>query len=82
MLKTEKLWATAKQLIRNTSICCLKNQEFLSQSEHKDRLDTLVPLFMFVYFLRALHPPPTLITPYNEPFIKKIEKAHRNKEKI
>ena len=58
-LKTVKLLATAKQLIRKNSICCLKNQAiFFSQSERTDRLDHPVPSFVFVRFLMTPLPPP------------------------
>ena len=41
MLKTEKPLATAKLLIRKNFICCLKNQEIFSQSEHRVKISQL-----------------------------------------
>ena len=44
-LQTAKILASAKQLIRNNSICCLKNQAFFfSQCDRN--------AFVFVLFLR------------------------------
>ena len=44
-----KLSATAKQLIRRNSICCLKNHTIFSQSEHRDRHNpSSLPLFVFI----------------------------------
>ena len=45
-LKTEKLLATAKQLIRNNFFCCLKNQDFFLQSKHKDRFELTSPVHL------------------------------------
>ena len=40
MLKTEKLFGYAKQLIRKNSVyCCSKNKVTFSQSERTDMLD-------------------------------------------
>ena len=43
-LKTEKLLANPKQVIRKNSVCCLKNQEFFSQRECTDSLDLPPPV--------------------------------------
>ena len=59
-----KLFATAKQIIRKNSICCLKNQAIF-QSEHRDRFDCTLSLFVFICSLRT--PSPL----HNKPFIKK-----------
>ena len=58
-LKTTKLFATAKQLIRKNSVCCLKNQViFFSQSAQTDWLDHPLPLFCFCsLFKDPLSPP-------------------------
>ena len=53
-LKLTKLLATAKQLIRKNSVCCLKNQKnqafFFSQSKRTDNFDLPSPcLFSFTF---------------------------------
>ena len=64
-LKTEKLLATAKQLIRKNSICCFKYQAIFLQSERAVRLQPRpqppLPLFAFVHFLLTPPPPPCLL---------------------
>ena len=55
-----KLLATAKQLIRKTSACCLKYQAFFSQSKRSDRLD---PSAIPVCF-RSLFKHPLLLLPF------------------
>ena len=59
-LKTKKLLATAKQLIRKTSVYCLKNQEILF-AEWIYRYAWLPPLpVCFCLFFKDPTPPSTL----------------------
>ena len=51
-LKTTKLVATAKQLIRdNSCLLFVKTGNFFSQRERIDRLPHSLPVFLFVRFL-------------------------------
>ena len=52
-----KLLATAKQLIRRNSICCLKNQAIFL-SEHSDRFDSSPPPVCFHLLFKDPLPPP------------------------
>ena len=45
--QNKKHLATAKQLIRKNSACCLKTKQFFSQSERTGRLDPLSPSVRF-----------------------------------
>ena len=60
-----KLLATAKKLIRRSSICCLKNQAIFHRVSIEIRLAPPLPLFVFSRSLRT----PSLL--YNKPFLKK-----------
>ena len=60
-----KLLATAKQLIRRNSICCLKNQAIFHRVSIEIGLTPPLPLFVFIRSLRT----PSLL--YNKPFLKK-----------
>ena len=51
--KQENFLATAKQLIRKNSVCCLKNQEIFCLNIEIG----LIPLPLF-YFVRSFFPPP------------------------
>ena len=51
-----KVLATAKQLIRRNSICCLKNQAIF-QSEHSDRFDSFPPPVCFHSLFKYPIPP-------------------------
>ena len=62
----QKHLATAKQLIRKNSACCLRIRQFFSQSKRTDRLDPL-PLFVLVRFLRTPAARQTYFL--NEPFL-------------
>ena len=53
-----KLLATAKQLIRRNSICCLKNQAIFHRVSIKIGLTPPFPLFVFIRSLRTPLPPP------------------------
>ena len=60
-----KLLATAKQLIRRNSICCLKNQAIFHRVSTEIGLTPLLTLFVLIRSLRT----PSLL--HNKPFIKK-----------
>ena len=53
-----KLLATAKQLIRRNSICCLKYQAIFQRVSIEIGLTPPLPLFVFIHSLRTLLPPP------------------------
>ena len=53
-----KLLATAKQLIRRNSICCLKNQAIFHRVSIEVGLTPPLPLFVFICSLRTPLPPP------------------------
>ena len=53
-----KLLATAKQLIRRNSICCLKNQAIFHRVNIEIGLTLPLPLFVFIQSLRTPLPPP------------------------
>ena len=55
-LKTAKLLATAKQLIRKNSVCCLKNQATLFHRASMQIGLTPSPLFVFIHFFNDLSP--------------------------
>ena len=52
-----KLLATPKQLIRNNSICCLKNQAIFHRVSIEIGLTPPLPLFVFICSLRTPLPP-------------------------
>ena len=52
-----KLLATAKQLIRKNSICCLKNQIIFHKGNIEIGLTPTLPLFVFIRSLRTPNPP-------------------------
>ena len=52
-----KLLATAKQLIRRNSICCLKNQAIFHRVSIEIGLTPPVPLLVFIRSLRTPLPP-------------------------
>ena len=54
-----KLLATAKQLIRRNSICCLKNLAIFHRVSIEIALTPPLPLFVFIYSLRTPPPPST-----------------------
>ena len=56
-----KLLATAKQLIRRNSICCLKNQAIFHRVSIEIGLTPPLPLFVFIHSLRTPLPPPQQI---------------------
>ena len=60
-----KLLATAQQLSRRNSICCLKNQAIFYRVSIGIGLTSPHPLFVFIRSLKT----PSLL--YNKPFIKK-----------
>ena len=53
-----KLLATAKQLIRRNSICCLKNLAIFHRVSIEIALTPPLPLFVFIYSLRTPPLPP------------------------
>ena len=59
-----KLLATAKQLIRRNSTCCLKNQAIFHRVSIEKGLTPPLPLFVFIHSLR------TSLHLHNKPFIK------------
>ena len=69
-LKTVTLLATAKQLIKKKSICCLKNQAIF----FTERLDPQPPYF-FVLFFKDPLPPSTMNLILNDSFIKKNQRS-------
>ena len=54
----KKLLATAKQLIRSNSICCLKNQAIFHRVSIVIGLNPPLPLFVFIRSLRTPLPSP------------------------
>ena len=64
-----KLLATAKQLIRKNSICCLKNQIIFHRANIEIGLTPPLPLFIFN---RSLKISPTLPPPFPHPILKKV----------
>ena len=67
-LKTEKLLATGKELVRKNSVCCLKNQEIFFTERMNVQIGlTPLPLFIFVCFLKTTPPPPHWTYFLNDP---------------